>query len=97
MMEKRLLAIAATMPSVTILRGWVGQSLEQDAEGVTLGILRNPDEDASGETRSIRARFWRCETLHNGFRDGRHVLQPTMRFFAVPHRFVVQHSVKLAD
>jgi len=57
MMEKRFLAIAATMPSVKILRGWVGETLDQDADGVTLTIKRNPDETDSGETQEIRAKF----------------------------------------
>lgn len=57
MMEKRFLAIAATMPTVNILRGWVGKTLEQDAEGVTLTIERTPEEDASGETQTLRAKF----------------------------------------
>lgn len=57
MMEKRFLAIAATMPSVNILRGWVGETLDQDADGVTLTIKRNPDETDSSETQEIRAKF----------------------------------------
>lgn len=58
MMEKRFLQIAAGQPSVTILRGWVGRTLEQDAAGVTLTIQRTPEEvGPDGETRVIRARF----------------------------------------
>ena len=57
MMEKRFLAIAATMPSVNILRGWIGETLEQDADGVTLTIKRNPEETDSNETQKIRAKF----------------------------------------
>lgn len=58
MMEKRLLAIAATLPSVTLLRGWQGVGLEQDADSVTLSLQRNPEEAGpDGETRQLRARF----------------------------------------
>lgn len=58
MMEQRLLAIAATLPSVTLLRGWQGVGLEQDADGVTLSLQRNPEEAGpDGETRRLRARF----------------------------------------
>lgn len=58
MMEKRFLQIAANQPSVTILRGFVGKSLKQDADGVTLTIHRTPEEKpAQDETRQIRAKF----------------------------------------
>ena len=58
MMEKRLLAIAANLPGVTLLRGWQGVGLEQDAAGVTLSLQRNPEEAGpDGETRELRARF----------------------------------------
>lgn len=58
MMEKRLLAIAAGLPNITLLRGWQGIGLAQDAEGVTLSLQRNPEEvGPNGESREIRARF----------------------------------------
>lgn len=57
MMEKRFLAIAATMPTVEIIRGWVGEALEQDDNGVILTIKRNPEESDSGETQVIRSRY----------------------------------------
>jgi 2-polyprenyl-6-methoxyphenol hydroxylase-like FAD-dependent oxidoreductase len=58
MMEKRLLAIAATLPNVTLLRGWQGIGLEQDAAGVTLSLQRNPEEvGPNGESRRLRAKF----------------------------------------
>ena len=58
MMEKRLLAIAATLPNVTLLRGWQGIGLEQDAAGVTLSLQRNPEEvGPNGESRQLRAKF----------------------------------------
>ena len=58
MMEKRLLAIAASLPNISILRGWQGIGLEQDAEGVTLSLQRNPEEAGpNGERRSLRAKF----------------------------------------
>ncbi|MBW6419664.1 bifunctional 3-(3-hydroxy-phenyl)propionate/3-hydroxycinnamic acid hydroxylase [Celeribacter sp. PS-C1] len=57
-LEKRLLAIAADLPTVTILRGWSGEALEQDADGVTLTLRRTPEEvGLDGETRTIRAKF----------------------------------------
>ena len=58
MMENRFLDIAATLPSVTILRGWVGETMEQDADGVTLTIQRNPEEGgAPGDRKVIRAQY----------------------------------------
>lgn len=58
MMEKRLLAIAATLPSVTLLRGWQGIALEQDTAGVALSLQRNPEEAGpNGESRTLRAKF----------------------------------------
>jgi 3-(3-hydroxy-phenyl)propionate hydroxylase len=58
MMEQRLLAIAATMPQITLLRGWQGIGLDQDAQSVTLSLQRNPEEAGpNGESRSLRAKF----------------------------------------
>jgi 2-polyprenyl-6-methoxyphenol hydroxylase-like FAD-dependent oxidoreductase len=58
MMEKRLLAIAATLPNVSLLRGWQGIGLDQDPEGVTLSLQRNPEEAGpNGESRTLRAKF----------------------------------------
>ena len=58
MMEKRLLAIADTLPGITLLRGWQGIGLQQDAQGVTLSLQRNPEEvGPNGESRSLRAKF----------------------------------------
>lgn len=58
MMENRFLAIAGAMPNVTILRGWVGDTLAQDENGVTLTIKRNPEEGGtSDETQMIGAKF----------------------------------------
>jgi 3-(3-hydroxy-phenyl)propionate hydroxylase len=58
MMERRLLDLAAGLPTITILRGWQGIALEQDAAGVTLSIQRNPEEvGTGGERRTIRSRF----------------------------------------
>ncbi|TNE64717.1 MAG: bifunctional 3-(3-hydroxy-phenyl)propionate/3-hydroxycinnamic acid hydroxylase [Rhodobacteraceae bacterium] len=57
-LEKRLLAIAAELPEVTIRRGWSGVGLEQDAEGVTLTLRRTPEEvGPEGETCEVRAQF----------------------------------------
>ncbi|MBC2836892.1 bifunctional 3-(3-hydroxy-phenyl)propionate/3-hydroxycinnamic acid hydroxylase [Paragemmobacter straminiformis] len=58
MMEKRLLAIAATLPNITLLRGWQGIGLEQDAQGVNLSLQRNPEEAGpNGDSRTLRAKF----------------------------------------
>ena len=58
MMEGRFLDIAGTMPNVNIIRGWVGEALEQDADGATLTIRRNPEEgEASDERQVIRSKF----------------------------------------
>ena len=58
MMEKRLLAIAAGLPNITIMRGWQGIGLQQDERGVTLSLQRNPEEvGPNGEKHSLRAQF----------------------------------------
>lgn len=58
MMEKRLLAIAATLPNVTLMRGWQGIALEQDTGGVTLSLQRNPEEvGPNGDRTTLRAKF----------------------------------------
>lgn len=58
MMEQRLLAIAATLPNITLRRGWQGVGLAQDDRGVTLSLQRNPEEAGpNGERRSLRAQF----------------------------------------
>lgn len=58
MMEQRLLALAAGLPEITLLRGWQGIGLQQDATGVTLSLQRNPEEcGPDAESRSLRARF----------------------------------------
>ncbi|MEC9196235.1 MAG: bifunctional 3-(3-hydroxy-phenyl)propionate/3-hydroxycinnamic acid hydroxylase [Pseudomonadota bacterium] len=57
-LERRFLAIAAELPTVTILRGYEGNALEQDADGVTLSIKQNPEEfGPDGERITLRARF----------------------------------------
>lgn len=57
-LEKRLLAIAAELPMVTILRGWEGIALEQDSGGVTLSLKQNPEEyGADGARRNLRVQF----------------------------------------
>ena len=58
LMEKRLLEIAATLPDITILRGWEGVGLEQDEDGVTLSLKQNPEEyGPDGDRKVIRAKF----------------------------------------
>ena len=58
MMEKRLLDIAATIPGITLMRGWQGIGLAQDDTGVTLSLQRNSEEACpNGETRTLRSRF----------------------------------------
>lgn len=58
MMENRFLDIAGKMPNVKIHRGWVGKSLEQDDGGVTLTIMRNPEEGGTdADQQVIRAKF----------------------------------------
>ena len=58
MMEKRLLAIAAGMPNITLLRGWQGIGLAEEKQGVKLSLQRNPEEAGpGGERRNLRAKF----------------------------------------
>ena len=58
MMEDRLLAIAATMPEIDLMRGWQGIGLAQDDTGVSLAVQRNPEEvGPNGARRTIRAKF----------------------------------------
>ncbi len=57
-LEKRLSGILETLPLVTQLRGWQGMALDQDANGVTLSLQRNPDEvGPNGERQTLRAKF----------------------------------------
>jgi len=57
-LEDRLTGIADRCPTVTQIRGFDACGLEQDAEGVTLTLKRNPIEDPdSTETRVLRAKF----------------------------------------
>ncbi|MCE5973138.1 bifunctional 3-(3-hydroxy-phenyl)propionate/3-hydroxycinnamic acid hydroxylase [Sinirhodobacter sp. WL0062] len=57
-LELRLTGIADKCPTVTQIRGFEASGMEQDANGVTLTIKRNPIEDpASSETQTIRAKF----------------------------------------
>lgn len=57
-LEKRLAGIVDTLPLVTQLRGWQGIALDQDANGVTLCLQRNPDEvGPDGERKTLRAKF----------------------------------------
>ena len=58
MLERRLLEIAGGMPTITVLRGWQGVALAQDADGVTLTLQRTPDEAGQdGERRVMRTAF----------------------------------------
>ncbi|NVO25578.1 bifunctional 3-(3-hydroxy-phenyl)propionate/3-hydroxycinnamic acid hydroxylase [Donghicola mangrovi] len=57
-LERRFLEIAAELPTVTILRGYEGNAMEQDAEGVTLSIKQNPEEfGPDGDRKTLRAKF----------------------------------------
>ncbi|OLL28566.1 3-(3-hydroxyphenyl)propionate hydroxylase [Burkholderia sp. SRS-W-2-2016] len=57
-LEARLTRIVDAMPEITQWRGWEGTALVQDADGVTVSLRRNPQEDsASGATRTLRAKY----------------------------------------
>ena len=57
-LEARLTRIADTLINITQLRGWQGVGLEQDADGVTLSLKKNPEEAGmNGECKTIRAKF----------------------------------------
>jgi len=57
-LEVRLTRIADTLPNIRQLRGWQGVALDQDADGVTLDLKRNPEEvGVNGESRTLRAKF----------------------------------------
>lgn len=56
-LEARLTRIADSLPLIAQIRGFEAIGLEQDAEGVTLALRRNPLEAAGGETRTLRARI----------------------------------------
>ncbi|MDT2004089.1 bifunctional 3-(3-hydroxy-phenyl)propionate/3-hydroxycinnamic acid hydroxylase [Rhodococcus opacus] len=55
-LEKRLREVAATLPSVTIRRGWLATGLEQDAAGTTL-TGQVAGTDGGPPTETIRARY----------------------------------------
>jgi len=58
LLEKRLLKLAAEIPSITLMRGWNGIALEQDGDGTTLSLKQNPEEyGPNGESRTLRAKF----------------------------------------
>jgi len=52
-LEKRLLDIAATLPSIQLIRGWEAKTLSQDEHGISLG----GQSDSSGVPTRIRARY----------------------------------------
>lgn len=57
-LEVRLNNLVAQYACVSEMRGWVGISLAQDANGVNLTIKRNPDEvGLEGESKTLRAKF----------------------------------------
>ncbi|MDJ0992770.1 MAG: bifunctional 3-(3-hydroxy-phenyl)propionate/3-hydroxycinnamic acid hydroxylase [Dinoroseobacter sp.] len=53
-LEARLMEMATALPSVTVLRGWTGHSLAQDADGVVLGIA---DTETGKRQQTIRAQY----------------------------------------
>jgi 3-(3-hydroxy-phenyl)propionate hydroxylase len=55
-LEKRLRDVAATLPSVTIRRGWTATGLEQDAAGTTL-TGQVVATDGGSATETIRAQY----------------------------------------
>jgi len=57
-LETRLHAIAATFPSINLIRGWEAVSLTEDADGVDVGLQETKElVGPAGETQSIRAKY----------------------------------------
>lgn len=57
-LEARLTRIVDTFPTVTHLRGWEGDTLQQDDNGVTLALRQNAEEvGASGKHQTVRAKY----------------------------------------
>ncbi|MGW5152939.1 bifunctional 3-(3-hydroxy-phenyl)propionate/3-hydroxycinnamic acid hydroxylase MhpA [Rhodococcus koreensis] len=55
-LEKRLRDVAATLPSVTMLRGWLATGLEQNDDGIVLtGQVTGPNGESATEV--IRAKY----------------------------------------
>ena len=57
-LEYRLMGIAQTYPSITIMRGWQVMRLHQDANGVDLSIQQTPEVfGPDGEQQNLRADY----------------------------------------
>ncbi len=57
-LEARLLAIAARLPCIDILRGWQVMDLAQDNDSVTVSMQETPEiVGANGKRRSISAKY----------------------------------------
>ena len=57
-LETRLHGIAAQFPSIKLIRGWEAVSLEEDADGVTVGLKETEElVGADGQTQSLRAQY----------------------------------------
>ena len=56
LLEARLRAIAADLPSVTLRRGWTATALEQDEDGIRLGGMETT-ADGGTVAASLRARY----------------------------------------
>jgi 3-(3-hydroxy-phenyl)propionate hydroxylase len=57
-LENRLLNIAREIPSITHLRGWDASELDEDGEGVKLGLRETPElAGPNGARQSLRAKY----------------------------------------
>jgi len=58
LLEKRLLAMAATLPNITLIRGWQATKLTQNSTSVSLTIQRTPEEvGPNGPAQTLRSAF----------------------------------------
>lgn len=56
-LETRLLGIAAETPTVQIIRGWQATSLNEHADGVTVGIQETAELVSNGEQQNLQAKY----------------------------------------
>jgi len=57
-LETRLLAIAATIPSIELIRGWEAVSLQQDKTGISLELQETAEiTGADGQQQRLRASY----------------------------------------
>lgn len=70
-LETRLLGIAATIPSIKLIRGWEAVAFEQDANGVSIDLQETEEINGpNGQRQSVRASYLvGCDGANSFVRD----------------------------